>query len=267
MNSLAAYDPWWPISSILYQTTDSDFVQDAIARTGIDIEWHPFSKAEAYSHTTRIRALRRDVTAAYAELKQDQKGQFAQIVVNCLLERFNADELRQILLSRLADIGWTISEGGHLATLDALIGEHFFPPNTEYDAYIAIRELLASAASKIVVVDTYVGSSLLITLRALASSNLTINVLTVAKNLKSDFHLELANFRKQVAGVSIEVRTSGNFHDRFIVIDDARFYHVGASIKDAGIRAFMISRIEDRPNVESARHFIAQAWAAGIALP
>jgi hypothetical protein len=241
-------------------------VQDAIARTGIDIEWHPFSKDEAYSHSTRIRALRRDVTAAYAKLKPEQKGQFAQIVVKSLLQRFNADELRQILLTQLADIDWTISEGGHLATLDALISEHFFPFNAEYDAYIAIRELLASAASKIVIVDTYVGSSLLITLKALASPNLTVNVLTVAKNLKPDFRLELANFRKQVAGISIEVRTGGNFHDRYIVIDDARFYHVGASIKDAGIRAFMISRIEDRPNIESARYSIAQAWAAGIAL-
>jgi hypothetical protein len=43
-----------------------------------------------------------------------------------------------------------------------------------------------------------------------------------------------SNFHSQVAHVKIEVRTMAGFHDRFIVIDGDEFYHVGASIKDAG---------------------------------
>ncbi len=33
------FDPWGPISAVLYEIKDSDFVQNAIANTGIDIAW------------------------------------------------------------------------------------------------------------------------------------------------------------------------------------------------------------------------------------
>jgi hypothetical protein len=266
MNTIAgAFDPWGPISSILYEIRDSDFVQNAIANTGIDIDWRPFSKADAYSHSTRIRALRRDITAAYAELDQDQRGLFAQIVVKAMLQRQDAEELRGNLIDRLADIGWTISQSGLLTTQDALISEQFFPANSEYDAYLAIRDLFATEGSDIIIVDAFIGTSLLITLRSLTVPAVSVKVLTIAKNLKPDFRLELTAFKKQVTNVTIEIRTTGAFHDRFIVIDDAAFYHVGASIKDVGGKAFMISRIEDKPNVANVRRTIAEAWTAGVA--
>jgi hypothetical protein len=43
----AKFDPWGPISSVLYEIKDSDFVQTAIANTGIEINWTPISKADA----------------------------------------------------------------------------------------------------------------------------------------------------------------------------------------------------------------------------
>ena len=266
MSTIAStFDPWGPISSILYEINDSDFVQNAIASTGIDIDWRPFSKADAYSHSTRIRALRRDISAAYARLDQDQRGLIAQIVVKSMLQRPDEEKVRAKLIDRLSDIGWTISQSGHLTTQDALISEEFFPSNSEYDAYVAIRDLFASASSEIVIVDAYIGSSLLVTLRSLSLPSLAVKILTVAKNLKPDFLLELTAFKKQFSHISLEIRTTGDFHDRFIAIDDAAFYHVGASIKDAGNRAFMISRIEDQPNVENVRQAIARAWTAGAA--
>lgn len=264
MSTIAGnFDPWGPISSVLYEIKDSDFVENAIANTGINIRWHPFSKADAYSHGTRIRALRRDINAAYAGLDQDQRGLFAQVVLKSMLRRPDGEELRTGLIDRLADIGWTLSGDGYLTTQDALISEHFFPPNSEYDAYLAIRDLLASASSEIVVVDAYVGSSLLLTLQSLSLPSLAVKILTAARNLKPDFRVELTAFQKQISHIALEVRTTGDFHDRFIAVDDAAFYHVGASIKDAGSRAFMISRIEDQPNVDNVRRAIAEAWTGG----
>lgn len=264
MSTVAStFDPWGPVSSVLYEINDSDFVQNAIANTGIDINWCPFSKADAYSHSTRIRALRRDISAAYAKLDQDQRGLFAQIVVKSMLQRPDGEGVRAKLIDRLADIGWTISQSGLLTTQDVLISEQFFPANSEYDAYVAIRDVFATAGSEIVIVDAYIGSSLLVTLKSLTLPNVSVKVLTAAKNLKPDFLLELTAFKKQVSHIALEIRTTGDFHDRFIAIDDAAFYHVGASIKDAGSRAFMISRIEDQPNVENVRQAIAQAWTAG----
>lgn len=258
------FDPWGPISSILYEINDSDFVQNAIANTGIDIAWRPLSNTDAYSHGTRIRAVRQDISGAYAKLPYDKRGLFAYIVVRAMLNRHDADEVRTKLIDRLSDIGWTIADGDRLTTLNALVSEQFFPHNSEYDAFVAIRDLFFGATSKIVIVDSYINSSLLITLRSLQTTGMLINILTVEKNLKPDFSLELTKFKNQINHIEIEVRTTSKFHDRFIVIDDAAYFHVGASTKDTGNRAFMISRIEDQPNIENASVAIAEAWAIGL---
>ena len=35
------------------------------------------------------------------------------------------------------------------------------------------------------------------------------------------------------------------FHDRFLILDKTKAYHVGASLKDAGKKCFGINLIED----------------------
>lgn len=44
------------------------------------------------------------------------------------------------------------------------------------------------------------------------------------------------------------------------MIDDGDVYHVGASIKDAGRRVFMINRVQDPANKERLKQVIEQAW-------
>src|SRR5579872_2733934 len=153
------FDPWGPISTVLYETADSDFVQNAVGNTGVAIDWQPLNKAESYSHGTRIRAMRRDISAAYERLNDDLKGRFAQIVVKAMLRRHNEAELRSKLCELLSDIGWAITEDGVLKTEDALVSEQFFPPNSEFDAYIAIRDILGTAREKLLIVDAYLGPS------------------------------------------------------------------------------------------------------------
>jgi hypothetical protein len=43
----------------------------------------------------------------------------------------------------------------------------------------------------------------------------------------------------------LQMVKSDEFHDRFIIIDDKKLYHVGASLKDAGKKCFTISLIEN----------------------
>ena len=42
----------------------------------------------------------------------------------------------------------------------------------------------------------------------------------------------------------LNVKTTTDFHDRFLVIDDQEVYLIGASIKDAGKKSFVITKIE-----------------------
>jgi hypothetical protein len=265
MNGISTkFDPWGPISSVLYEIKDSDFVQTAIANTGIEIDWTPFSKADAYSHSTRIRALRRDISSAYAQIDQDTRGLVARIVVKAILRRHDGDELRASLRERLEDIGWTIDESGNLVTFDSLVSEHFFPANSEYDAYVAIRDVISNAANELIIEDPYIGTSLLMVLRTLRSNNVRVRILTVAKHLPADFAVELAAFRKQRPDIAIEIRSTADFHDRFVVADDD-VYHVGASIKDAGKRAFMINLVQDQANKDKLIGSIEQSWTSAQA--
>lgn len=38
----------------------------------------------------------------------------------------------------------------------------------------------------------------------------------------------------------------GNFHDRFLILDNDRTYHIGASLKDAGKKCFALSLLKDK---------------------
>lgn len=263
MSSLAdSFDPWGPISLALFEVGNADFVEDAISATGLIALWKPLSTAERYSNNTRIRARKPEINAAYDALPKEHRGPFVQGLLRSVFERPEGNTIRDRLDDRLAAIGWGLDADNRLVVQDALVSEAFFPPNSTFDAYVSIRETLGAAKSELTIVDGYLGKSLLATLSAVAPAILSVRLLTVAKNLRPDFPVELAAFRKQFPGIAVDVRTSADFHDRFIIVDDARFFHVGASIKDAGARAFMISEIEDSANITSMRAAVAAAWAA-----
>jgi hypothetical protein len=64
---------------------------------------------------------------------------------------------------------------------------------------------------------------------------------TVRKTKLSE--TDVNNFNRQYP--TLEVRYTGVFHDRFLIMDDTCAYHIGASIKDAGKKCFGINLIED----------------------
>lgn len=60
---------------------------------------------------------------------------------------------------------------------------------------------------------------------------------------------DIIKFNAQYSKLS--VKTTTDFHDRFLVIDKTEVYHIGASIKDAGKKSFGITKIEDKDLVMS----------------
>jgi hypothetical protein len=254
---MTRYDPWGPISAALYEENNSDLVQTVVDYTGISIPW----PAAGYSHATRIRDFRHLIQGAYTELADEEKGRFAQIAAKHTLASGIRPHLKQKMLDGLNDIGWALSDEGNLVTQDALLSEQFFPPGAHYDAYIAIRSILEEATIGVLIVDAYMGSTLFATLRASPhAAALSVQLLTTDKNLKADFTLEADKFRKQFTAAKFEVRTTQDFHDRFVVVDGTQYYHVGASIKDAGKRAFLISRLQDQSVITLMKQHIDSAW-------
>ncbi len=142
--------------------------------------------------------------------------------------------------------------------------EKFFPPKTEHDAYIRIREIIREAKTTIHIVDPYTDGTLF-SLLATATVPLEVKVLTSLTG-GADFALEAAKFQKQYPTVALQIRLTREFHDRFIILDSSTCYHLGSSIKDAGTKVSMIAMVKDANNVQALLLQQAQSWKTGSIL-
>lgn len=84
--------------------------------------------------------------------------------------------------------------------------------------------------------------------------------------MKGDFALEARKFAAQY-GNTIEVRQTQQYHDRFIVTDGDRCWHLGASIKDAGNKAFAMSEVLSATIRAAIRTDVETTWNAARPVP
>jgi hypothetical protein len=107
-----------------------------------------------------------------------------------------------------------------------------------------LADLVSKAEKEIVLIDNYVDIG---TLNILAKKRekVTVRIYTVKKTKLSA--TDVSNFNKQYP--VLEMHYTGEFHDRFLIVDGTLAYHIGASLKDAGKKCFAINRIEDGANI------------------
>jgi hypothetical protein len=128
-----------------------------------------------------------------------------------------------------------------------------------FDAIQRISEILAQAEASIFVVDGYIDSNLLDLLTE-KKANVQVEILT--KSVTPLLRQAIVAFRKQYG--KLAVRTSSVFHDRFVVVDGRDFYHFGSSLKDAGRRGFMFSRIEEPTVITLLRQEFLLEWERAV---
>lgn len=109
-----------------------------------------------------------------------------------------------------------------------------------YDAFSFIVNLIEKAQSKLILIDNYVDVN---TLNILCKKNIGVDVLIATSGKGSLTTKDINKFNAQYP--SLSVKTTADFHDRFLIIDDTEGYFIGASIKDAGKKSFAITKIED----------------------
>ena len=85
------------------------------------------------------------------------------------------------------------------------------------------------------------------------------------KNRTTYFVTEAKHFVQQ-HGFTMSVRTSDVFHDRQIVLDTSRAFVLGASIKDAGKKAFHIIPIENPSTRDEMIRYVEHVWNQAIIL-
>ena len=108
-----------------------------------------------------------------------------------------------------------------------------------FDAYSFVSKLVRKARTSIVLIDNYVDDSVL-TLLTKRRKGVVAKI--YCKRITKQLQLDLEKHNAQYE--PIELVPFDKAHDRFLVLDDATVYHIGASLKDLGKKWFAFSKIE-----------------------
>lgn len=108
-----------------------------------------------------------------------------------------------------------------------------------FDAYAFASDLIRRAKKSITLVDNYVDDSVLL---LLSKRRPAVSATIYTKKISQQLALDLQKHQAQYP--AIEIKTIAGFHDRFLLLDGATLYHLGASLKDLGKQCFAFSRLD-----------------------
>lgn len=209
---------------------------------GQNIKYLPFAFTE--QGVTQLSAVLRSPTAVEASIRINDAFHAMRRFIAAnggMFQRIEALERHQIetdnkidqILDRLED--GTLKEAAHI-----------FSAGQIYDAKSFISELVASAKTRVILVDGYVEAKTIDLLDARAENvSATIYTYKVGKSLT----VLMDEYNKQYPSKHLEIRKwATEQHDRWLVIDN-QLWHCGASIKDAGRQTFCIDPINLDANI------------------
>lgn len=114
-----------------------------------------------------------------------------------------------------------------------------------WDATSCIEQIISKAEKSIILIDNYVDRSTLDMLSR-KRPKVSISIYTMKRHCELS-EKEKQDFNNQYGPLTI--RYTDQFHARFLIIDMKTNYHIEASLKDAGNRAFAIMVDEDEENL------------------
>ena len=157
-----------------------------------------------------------------------------------MFSRLDRVELKQLETDR------KLEEVFNYIASNTEVKQNIFFDGQIYDAFSFIVGLIQKSKKEIILIDNYVDIN---TLNILCKKNKGINVVIATAGKGSLSEKDIVKFNAQYPKLSI--KTTTDFHDRFLIIDKEEVYHIGASIKDAGKKSFGITKIENKDLVKS----------------
>ena len=121
------------------------------------------------------------------------------------------------------------------------LSQGIFHKGQIYEAFKLIIDIIRSAENTITIIDNYTDASVL---EMLVEKKESVTVTIVTNSPSRISKLALDKFISQYP--ETQVLKSDEFHDRFIIIDNSKLYHVGASLKDVGKKCFAISVLDNQ---------------------
>ncbi len=160
-----------------------------------------------------------------------------------IVYRHLRDNLKYIDANSVNDILITIP--GWIYIEEEIIGNKYddtqrlFKKGEIFDAYKDVSNIVKSANSSIILIDNYIDENVL---TLLSKSNKNVKIIIYTLKISDQLKLDIDKFEQQYG--KIEVNLSKDYHDRFLIIDNVKGYHIGASIKDMGKSVFTYSELE-----------------------
>ena len=109
-----------------------------------------------------------------------------------------------------------------------------------YDAYALIQGIFEKAKEEIIIIDNYIDRSILD--RLVVKKNDVRVIIYTNINTSKINDIDINTFNKQYN--NLKIINTLKVHDRYIIIDKIKLYHLGASIKDLGKKIFSISELD-----------------------
>lgn len=128
-----------------------------------------------------------------------------------------------------------------IADLELRVGSNLgevFEPGALYDFFRALREQILSARRSILIVDPYMDADAFHKYCHEVPQSIAVHLLVKSKrDGKPSQYLPglmgaVMDFNRSY-GASIEIRQSGDLHDRILILDSEKVWVIGQSIKDA----------------------------------
>ena len=117
--------------------------------------------------------------------------------------------------------------------------EGIFYDGQIFDAWQFAAGIIKEAKLSIILIDNYVDESVLALLaKRQPGVEATIYTATIDQRLRNDLKRHNAQYP------AIKLNAFNKAHDRFLIIDREKVYHIGASLKDLGKRWFAFSRMQ-----------------------
>jgi hypothetical protein len=124
---------------------------------------------------------------------------------------------------------------------EALPEQMYFSENSQLDIQKQIARIIRQAQKTLWVFDGYMDEKIVEELTEVSA--LEIKLLT--QKTKGLFNQRLIAAKAQFPSKEIEARLSDKSHDRFYIIDKDQVWTLGASFKDAGQKATLLSKVKD----------------------
>ena len=108
-----------------------------------------------------------------------------------------------------------------------------------YDAYSKILDIFLLAKVELIIIDSYADKYVL---DMISKIKLPVTLVLSTKSRLSE--LDIDKYNQEYNNLTLIYNDT--FHDRFIILNKNKMYHLGTSINNAGTKTFAINQIEDK---------------------